>query len=132
MILSRKASQSSIQSIFIENCRVHVRGKNERVHVNDTFLHNASGSACGIGAMKAGLTHNDLHRSHRQCVQKYPVQDCDLTPLTNEIDLCRSFHSLVKSAACSLCTIAYYEPFSRQTNTLESNLYRRAPGNQTW
>jgi hypothetical protein len=32
-------------------------------------------------------------------VSKCPIQGCDLAPWTNEIDLCRSFHSLVKSAA---------------------------------
>jgi hypothetical protein len=50
--------------------------------------------------MDVGFTHNDLRRSHRQCVQKLClVQGCDLAPLTNEIDFCTSFHSLVKSAA---------------------------------
>jgi hypothetical protein len=45
--------------------------------------------------MVVGLTHNDLHRSHWQCVQRCPVRGCDLPPFTNEINSRRSFQSLV-------------------------------------
>jgi hypothetical protein len=49
--------------------------------------------------MDVGLTHNDLRRNHLRCVQKCPVQGCDLIPLTNKIDFCTSLQSLVKYAA---------------------------------
>jgi hypothetical protein len=48
-----------------------------KVRIADTSSHKASISACDVRAMIAGLTYNNMRRSHRRCVQNLalcPVQ----------------------------------------------------------